>query len=128
MARRTTNPTNNTAAEKFDAYVGARVRTRRLMAGMTQEELAARLGITFQQVQKYEKGVNRVSAGKLAQIANIFGESIMFFYPPEVSSKPAESFVDEFAATPEGIDIIRAAFALPPESRRRLARFLESLS
>lgn len=123
-----TNPAITAVAKNFDDRVGERVRTRRLMAGMTQEQLAEHLGLTFQQVQKYEKGSTRISAGRLAQIANIFGESIAFFYPPQLSSRASESFVDEFAATSEGVDIIRAAFALPPESRRRLARFLESLS
>lgn len=123
-----TNPAITAVAKNFDDRVGERVRTRRLMAGMTQDQLAEHLGLTFQQVQKYEKGSTRISAGRLAQIANIFGESIAFFYPPQLSSRASENFVDEFAATSEGVDIIRAAFALPPESRRRLARFLESLS
>ena len=56
----------------IDKYVGGRVRMRRLMIGMSQEALANQLGLTFQQVQKYEKGTNRVGAGRLPQIAQIF--------------------------------------------------------
>src|SRR5947199_10012591 len=63
-----------------DVHVGARIRTRRLLLGMNQETLANALGLTFQQVQKYEGGANRVSASRLAQVAEILGVPVMYFF------------------------------------------------
>src|SRR5437868_12437578 len=63
-----------------DMHVGARIRTRRLLIGMNQETLAKALGLTFQQVQKYEGGANRVSASRLSQIAEILGVPIAYFF------------------------------------------------
>src|SRR5712691_7953793 len=66
--------------DPVDVQVGARVRTRRLLIGMNQETLARALGLTFQQVQKYEGGANRVSASRLSQIAEILGVPIAYFF------------------------------------------------
>ena len=67
-------------ANPIDAQVGNRVRIRRMLIGMSQEKLGGLLGLTFQQVQKYEKGVNRIGAGRLYEIARILGVPIEFFY------------------------------------------------
>ena len=67
-------------ANPVDAHVGNRVRLRRMLIGMSQERLGELLGLTFQQVQKYEKGVNRIGAGRLYEIAGILGVPIGFFY------------------------------------------------
>ncbi len=67
-------------ANPIDAQVGNRVRIRRMLIGMSQEKLGDLLGLTFQQVQKYEKGVNRIGAGRLFEIARILGVPIDFFY------------------------------------------------
>src|ERR1700680_2298696 len=72
MAIKTPNPT--------DKYVGARIRMRRLMLGMSQTALAQGLGLTFQQIQKYEKGVNRIGASRLQQIAHILRVPVEFFF------------------------------------------------
>jgi len=64
------------APNPVDKYVGSRVRMRRIMLGMSQEKLGDALGLTFQQVQKYEKGTNRVGASRLNQIANVLGVSL----------------------------------------------------
>ena len=64
----------------IDQHVGSRVRLRRMLIGMSQEQLGEQLSLTFQQVQKYEKGANRISASKLWQIAKILGVSVQFFY------------------------------------------------
>src|ERR1700752_4276824 len=63
-----------------DVHVGARIRTRRLLIGMNQEALARALGLTFQQVQKYEGGANRISASRLAELADILGVPIGYFF------------------------------------------------
>ncbi len=67
-------------ANPVDAHVGHRVRLRRVLVGMSQERLGELLGLTFQQVQKYEKGVNRIGAGRLYEIAGILGVPVSFFY------------------------------------------------
>ena len=63
-----------------DAYIGARVRLRRLMLGMSQENLSGKLGVTFQQVQKYEKGLNRISASRLFELAQALAVPVGYFY------------------------------------------------
>jgi transcriptional regulator with XRE-family HTH domain len=68
------------APNPVDKYVGSRVRMRRIMLGMSQEKLGEALGLTFQQVQKYEKGTNRVSAGRLQRIAELLNVPVTFFY------------------------------------------------
>jgi len=72
LPKKNTNP--------VDAQVGSRVRLRRMLIGMSQERLGELLGLTFQQVQKYEKGTNRVSAGRLQKIADLLNIPVTFFY------------------------------------------------
>ena len=64
----------------IDVHVGGRVRFRRMLLGMSQEKLGERLGLTFQQVQKYEKGINRIGASRLFELANVLGVEVQFFY------------------------------------------------
>ena len=82
--------------DPVDVHVGARVRTRRLLIGMNQETLAKALGLTFQQVQKYEGGANRVSASRLSQIADVLGVPISYFFsdlePDGADAEPAASW------------------------------------
>src|SRR5262245_59567913 len=68
------------SAQVVDVHVGSRVRLRRVLLGMSQETLGARLGLTFQQVQKYEKGTNRISASRLFRLAEALGVPIQFFF------------------------------------------------
>ena len=68
------------ASNAIDAHVGSRVRMRRMMLGMSQEKLGDALGLTFQQVQKYEKGTNRMGASRLQQAADILGVAVPFFF------------------------------------------------
>jgi transcriptional regulator with XRE-family HTH domain len=98
-----------------DKHVGSRVRMRRLMLGVSQTKLADALGLTFQQVQKYEKGVNRISASKLQHISNFLQVPIPFFFEglpdPGNTAKPATGIPDhvsEFIATSDGLSLIRA--------------------
>ncbi|PZM15911.1 helix-turn-helix domain-containing protein [Rhizobium tubonense] len=71
--------------DPIDAYVGSRVRMRRLMLGMSQERLADQIGVTFQQVQKYERGANRIGASRLQTIATVLAIPISFFFQQDVS-------------------------------------------
>jgi transcriptional regulator with XRE-family HTH domain len=110
-----------------DVHVGARVRTRRLLIGMNQETLARALDLTFQQVQKYEGGANRVSASRLSQIADILGVPISYFFNDlepdggEPSQRDAEA--RERLQRPETIELIRSYYAISDQEIRR--QFLE---
>src|SRR6266852_4573715 len=99
MAKKAPNPT--------DKHVGSRVRMRRMMLGMSQEKLGDALGLTFQQVQKYEKGANRISASRLQQTAHFLQVPISFFFdggpatngkPTGQQSVPSPAFVSTFLA------------------------------
>jgi transcriptional regulator with XRE-family HTH domain len=112
-----------------DLHVGGRVRMRRKLLGVSQEQLADSLGLTFQQVQKYERGANRVSASKLYEIAKTLQVPVAFFFdgladPMEGSSgdevgQKAERIVQEFLTTPEGLEL---AEVFPKIGRGRVRR------
>ena len=113
-------------ANPIDAQVGNRVRLRRMLVGMSQEKLGEMLGLTFQQVQKYEKGVNRIGAGRLYQVAQILGVSVGYFYE-DVAEQPGETLpannhasppVMEFLSSGEGLQLA-LAFMRIRESRVR---------
>ncbi len=108
--------------DPVDVQVGARVRTRRLLIGMNQETLARALGLTFQQVQKYEGGANRVSASRLSQIAEILGVPISYFFsdlePDGAESSPRDREARERLQRPETIDLIRAYYAIADQAVR----------
>ena len=96
-----------------DVHVGTRIRMRRKVLGMSQEKLAERLGLTFQQVQKYERGANRVSASKLYQAARALQTPISYFFeglaePDSESGAKADSAeraIGDFLSTPEGLEL-----------------------
>jgi len=107
------------SANETDVVVGARIRLRRKQLNMTQTDLAQRLGITFQQVQKYEKGTNRVGASRLAQTAQILEVPITFFFPqPDVADGPDE--ILSLLADPQALELQRA-FALVASAAMRRA-------
>jgi transcriptional regulator with XRE-family HTH domain len=97
----------------MDKHVAGRMRLRRLQVGMSQEELAATLGITFQQVQKYEKGTNRITAGRLQEIARVLSVPLSFFYEdgPETGNTqvPEEAMrMAQLMTSPEVVSLMRA--------------------
>jgi transcriptional regulator with XRE-family HTH domain len=88
-------------ANPIDIHVGSRVRFRRMLLGMSQEKLGERLGLTFQQVQKYEKGINRIGASRLFDLAQVLGVSVQFFY--DEAPLPEARVIDaEAAASADG--------------------------
>jgi len=122
-----------------DKHVGARVRMRRMMLGMSQEKLAEPLGLTFQQVQKYEKGTNRIGASRLQQIADILQVPVSWFFegnrltPVEGSPNNADAhlpiFMDEFIASRDGITIAQAFTTIAdPKLRRRIVDLVEQIA
>lgn len=111
----------------IDLHVGARIRTRRKILGVSQEKLAEALGLTFQQVQKYERGANRVSASKLYEIAAALQTQIAYFFEGladpalsrgAVAENGAEQCVQDFLMTPEGLELA----GLFPKVRRGAVR------
>lgn len=104
--------------DPVDVHVGARVRTRRLLIGMNQETLARALGLTFQQVQKYEGGANRISASRLSQIAEILGVPIAYFFTDIEPGGGAADKARERLQRPEAIELIRAYYAIADQRIR----------
>ena len=106
MAKKPPNP--------IDVHVGSRVRARRQVLGMSQEKLGNALGLTFQQVQKYEKGTNRVGASRLQHLARILQVSIGHFFegaPGQLKAKgnaPSSAFVSDFVTSTEGLTLAKA--------------------
>ena len=120
-------------ANPIDAQVGNRVRIRRMLIGMSQEKLGDLLGLTFQQVQKYEKGVNRIGAGRLFEIARILGVPIDFFYDGVASSADtlasAAPPVMEFVSSGEGLQLSLAFMKIrDPKVRKRVLDLVKSLA
>ena len=113
--------------DPVDIHVGARIRTRRLLLGMNQETLANALGLTFQQVQKYEGGANRVSASRLAQMAEVLGVPVMYFFTDLDSAgdtaEGGEAEIRELMQRPEAIELIRWYYAISAPGVRQ--QFLE---
>jgi len=111
----------------IDVHVGGRVRMRRLLLGMNQETLANALGLTFQQVQKYEGGANRVSASRLSAMAEILGVPISYFFgdlrADDAEISPEDKLWREHLQRPETIEFIRLYYAIPDPKIRR--QFLE---
>jgi transcriptional regulator with XRE-family HTH domain len=110
-----------------DKHVGNRVRMRRLMLDMTQARLGEALGVTFQQVQKYEKGTTRIGASRLQQIAQILEVPISFFF--EDGAAPMPTDISELLATSEGLALVRAITRIKDARlRRSITDFVESLA
>ncbi|HEY4774044.1 MAG TPA: helix-turn-helix domain-containing protein [Xanthobacteraceae bacterium] len=131
MAKKVPNP--------IDRHVGSRVRMRRMMLGMSQEKLGDALGLTFQQVQKYEKGANRIGASRLQQISLILQVPVSFFFDgapsPEgsrsgdLSEAPSPSYVSDFLATSDGLALTKAFVKIKKAKlRRRIVELVEEIA
>ena len=120
VTKKTPNP--------IDRHVGRRVRMRRLMLGMSQTKLADAIGLTFQQVQKYEKGANRIGAGRLQQIAHVLRVSVPFFFegvpslsalPNGTVAAPSAAYVSDFLASADGLTLTKAFMQIKDGKLRR---------
>src|SRR4030088_2169456 len=116
------------APNPIDKHVGSRVRMRRMMLAMSQEKLGDALGLTFQQVQKYEKGTNRISASRLQQISHILQVPVPFFFEDApllpgqhrgAKEAPSPAYVSDFLATSEGLALIKAFMRIKKSKLRR---------
>jgi transcriptional regulator with XRE-family HTH domain len=119
----------------LDQQVGSRVRLRRLMLKLSQTDLADGLGLTFQQVQKYEKGMNRIGAGRLQQIAHILEVPVTFFFetpspnpPPTVAQDQSLANLNDFMATRDGLTLAKAFMRIgDTKLRRRIVDLVEQI-
>jgi transcriptional regulator with XRE-family HTH domain len=132
MAKRILNPT--------DKHVGSRLRMRRLMLDMSQTDIANALGVTFQQVQKYEKGTNRISASRLQHLSQILQVPVTFFFEgapaasgiPQAAKATAEApspaYVTDFLATLDGLALVKAFMCIEDAKlRRAIVRLVEEI-
>ena len=128
MAKKAPNP--------IDKHVGSRVRMRRMMLSMSQEKLGDALGLTFQQVQKYEKGTNRIGASRLQQIAHILQVPVSFFFEGAphspgsgMSEAPSPAYVADFLATSDGLSLTKAFMRIKSNKlRRRIVDLVEQIA
>ena len=129
LPKKTPNP--------IDIHVGSRIRLRRNMISMSQEKLGEALGITFQQIQKYEKGTNRVGASRLQQISNVLGVPVSFFFedaPGEnqatgMAESQSTGFVVDFLSSSEGLQLNRAFSRISdPKVRRKIIELVRTLA
>jgi transcriptional regulator with XRE-family HTH domain len=116
----------------IDVHVGSRVRLRRMLLGMSQEKLGEKLGLTFQQIQKYEKGINRIGASRLFDLAQVLGVPVQFFYEEAQAGgepyalvavgygeTPAENSIVEFLRSRDGLELNKAFVRIPDHKARR---------
>ncbi len=119
-------------ANPLDLHVGSRVRLQRMLLGMSQEKLGEQLGLTFQQIQKYEKGINRIGASRLFELAKVLGVSVQFFYDEVPRSdqqapaaaagfaeRPADRYVVDFLSSREGVELNKAFVRITDAKVRR---------
>jgi transcriptional regulator with XRE-family HTH domain len=128
------------APNPIDKHVGSRVRMRRMMLNMSQEKLGDALGLTFQQVQKYEKGTNRIGASRLQQISHILQVPVSFFFDgaPHVpgmprgeglAEAPSPAYVSDFLATSDGLALTKAFTRIGDSKlRRRIVDLVEQIA
>jgi transcriptional regulator with XRE-family HTH domain len=124
------------AGHPTDVHVGQRIRFRRQSLGLSQAKLGQRLGISFQQVQKYERGGNRVSASMLYEIAGVLGVSVAYFFdglpPPGAGASLALTLADErrvaYAASPEGVRLLERFSQFRPRVRAVALHLFDELA
>ena len=126
------------APNPIDKYVGSRVRMRRMMLSMSQEKLGDSLGLTFQQVQKYEKGTNRIGASRLQQISTILQVPVSFFFEgaPDLTTPtaangdaPSPAYVADFLATSDGLALTKAFMRIKdPKLRRSIVDLVQQIA
>jgi len=111
-----------------DVHVGKRIRHRRWVIGMTQQQLAERVGIKFQQIQKYETGMNRVSASRLWDISETLGVPVSFFFEGLEAEHSTEVGTPDLMADKEAMELVRSYYSIPETQRRRLFELARVLS
>ena len=122
------------SANAIDAHVGSRLRMRRIERGMSQEKLAEKFRLTFQQVQKYEKGANRMGSSRLQQAADILGVPVSYFFeggadgPFNRLATLSSSYVDDFVASEDGLRLAKAFMSTRPALQRRISALVNEIA
>src|SRR6476646_6905983 len=116
----------------IDIHVGSRLRNRRRMLGMSQEKLARAFGLTFQQIQKYEKGLNRMGASRLQQAADLLGVTVPFFFEGAndgaYNGALSPSYIDNFVSSSEGLRLAQAFMRIErPALRLRIVKLVQEI-
>ena len=111
-----------------DAHVGKRIRHRRWMVGMTQQQLADKVGIKFQQIQKYETGMNRVSASRLWDIGRALDVPVSFFFDGLHDEGVSADVEGDILGDKEALQLVRAYYAMPVAQRRQIFELARVLS
>ncbi len=130
---------NKKKPNPIDIHVGSRIRLRRAMLGMSQEKLGESLGITFQQIQKYEKGTNRVGASRLQNISSVLNVPVSFFFedaPGDVATgttgmaeAASSNYVVDFLSSSEGLQLNRAFVKISDAKvRRKIVDLVKALA
>lgn len=144
MGTQTQRKTKGTP-NQVDVHVGQRLRVRRSLLGYSQEKLASLIGLTFQQVQKYERGTNRVSAGRLYELSKILDVPVSYFFDqiseentpitPGMSDNDQDGFTTEnesngdLMARKETLDLVRIYYSIEnPEARKDIVKFIKSMA
>lgn len=146
MAKTTNSPASPKGSRRpnpIDIHVGSRVRLQRMLLSMSQEKLGEKLGLTFQQVQKYEKGINRIGASRLFDLSKVLGVPVQFFYdqapgstpannqsqPTGFSEESAEGYIVNFLSTREGLELNKSFVRITnPKVRRHIVDLVRSLA
>lgn len=119
------------SADEVDAHVGRRLRQRRISLGITQEQLGTEFGLTFQQIQKYEKGQNRISAGRLYELSEILSVDVGFFFEGlsrRSGKAPGEVEAQALFASPEGLALAAGFMRISdPATRRRVIDLVSTI-
>ena len=123
-------------ANTVDRRIGQRVKQRRLELGLSQERLAELLGVTFQQIQKYEKGANRIAASRLFDLSGALGVAVSYFYEGLTSgaaragvAEEGEGFVYDMLATPEGQQLLQLFGTIrSPKVRRKVVELVRTMA
>ncbi len=141
------NPKEELVAEKesaphpVDIYVGKRLRMRRTILGMSQEAVGNAIGVTFQQIQKYERGINRMGASRLYDFSRVLGIPVSFFFdgygevpkenafPGGLHEDPSKSYEPQKLASRETLELMRAYYRIPESSvRKRVFELIKALA
>lgn len=103
-----------------DLYVGQRLRERRILLGISQEGLGHTIGLTFQQIQKYERGTNRISASKLYLLSTVLEVPVAYFFEGLKSPAPSKDDITTILSKREILELAKNYYALPKEVRKQL--------
>lgn len=127
--------------DSVDVHVGQRLRVRRSLLGLSQEKLAEAIGLTFQQIQKYERGMNRISAGRLFQFSKILQVPVSYFYDNMLEEKNLQAYglsdnsqegfksAQDLVNSKETLELIRTYYSIEdPELRKETIRFMKTMA